>query len=144
MASSQQMKASSSSHQHQMRLDEKAEHNCMDLGSDLVQLLLCSKMLHIPGNYFKFQRLPKGSAATFYNKKQLTWCRNFFYLCVLFLFSVSASVSQQNLYHGALSHKTQKLISDAAFLQHLVKSSTGASILTKGCCPQLRATILVL
>lgn len=83
MASSQQMKASSSSHQRQMRLDEKAEHNCMDLGSDLVQLLLCSKMLHIPGNYFKFQRLPKGSAATFYNKKQLTWCRNFFYLCAL-------------------------------------------------------------
>lgn len=77
-------------------------------GSDLVQLLLCSKILDIPGNYFRFQRLHKGSTATFYNKKQLTWCRNFFYLSVLFLFSVSASVPQQNLSHGALTHKNPK------------------------------------
>lgn len=85
MASSQQMKASSSSHQCQMRLDEKAEHSCMDLGSDSVQLLLCSKTLHILANYFKFQRVHKGPTATFYNKKQLTLCGNFFYLHVLFL-----------------------------------------------------------
>lgn len=78
MASSQQMKVSSSSHQCQMRLDEKVERNSIDLGSDLVQLFLRSKKLHIPGNYFKFQRLNKDSTATFYNKKQLTWCRNSF------------------------------------------------------------------
>lgn len=58
--------------------DENDEYIGMDLGFDLVQLLLCSKILHIPGNYFKFQRLHKDSTATFYNKKQLTWCRNSF------------------------------------------------------------------
>lgn len=58
------MKASSSSHQCQIRSDDKSEQ-IMKLGFDSIQLLLCSKLLGIPGNYFKFQSLQKGLTATF-------------------------------------------------------------------------------
>lgn len=120
--------------------DENDEYIGMDLGFDLVQLLLCSKILHIPGNYFKFQRLIP--LLLFTIKSSLPGAETPF----SYMFSSSSLlmllfVSQTNLYHGALTHKNPKARSlMAAFLQHLVKSSTGvtvASIFTRGCSPQL-------
>lgn len=119
MASSQQMKASSSSHQRQMRPDEKAEHNCMDLGSDSVQLLLCSKILRTPGKYFKFQRLHVVPLLLFTIKSSLPGAEtSFIYMFSSSSFSVSASVpvSQPNLFHRALTHKTPKAGSDGSLL----------------------------
>lgn len=113
MASSQQMKASSSSHQRQMRPDEKAEHNCMDLGSDSVQLLLCSKILRTPGKYFKFQRLHVVPLLLFTIKSSLPGAEtSFIYMFSSSSFSVSASVpvSQPNLFHRALTQNPKSWI----------------------------------
>lgn len=68
MVSSQQMedvKASSSLHKCQMRPDDTAVRDCVNFGCHSEQMLLYSKILHLPRNHFKFQRQWKGPTATF-------------------------------------------------------------------------------
>lgn len=84
-----------------------------------VQLLLCSKILHIPGKYFKFQRLHGVPLLLFTIKSSLPGAEtSFIYMFSSSSFSVSASVpvSQPNLFHGALTHKTPKAGSDGSLL----------------------------
>jgi len=144
------MKACSSSYQCQMRPDEKAEHNCSDLGSDSVQLLLCSKILHILEITSSSRDCLRAPLLLFKTKSSLPGAEtSFIYMFSSSSFSVSASVavSHTNLFHRALTHKTPKARSlMAASLKHLVNwpaGATVASILTLGCCPQLCATTTV-
>lgn len=142
MASSQQMKASSSSHQCQMRLMKMMNTSVWTL--DLTWYS-CSYVL----KYYTFLEITSSSRdciriplLLFTIKSSLPGAETPF----SYMFSSSSLlmllfVSQTNLYHGALTHKNPKARSlMAAFLQHLVKSSTGvtvASIFTRGCSPQL-------